>query len=370
LKILHICQFLGIGGLEKVLYLLIKEQIKFGHKVSIVVYDWEKTWVQKFKDLGIDVYDDYTKEDRYDFNLIDYFSDICPKFDILHTHDLNPMLYVGVLKLKRKLTFRKFPKIVHTTHGMEHIKETPKTRLYEKFLAFTADAIVGVSPTICDYYKNHTTASSKKIFNIDNGTPIQEHLEKNKDIALKKTIFSKFNMNTEIETYVYVARVVPLKDQKILIEIFSNLKNKQLLLVGPSGNEEYWNDVNNHSLKNVYVIGAQDNIDDILKSCDIYISPSHHEGLPISVLEASAAGLPCILSDIPGHKTLTKFTDKEIALYFEVKNKESILKAIDRIEKNNIKETIKENLHRVVYSNYSSHRMFNDYNKIYEAIKC
>ena len=76
------------------------------------------------------------------------------------------MCYIGVLKLKRKLSLKSMPKIVHTTHGMEHIKQAPKTRLYEKFLAITADVIIGVSPAICDYYINHTTASLKKVYNI------------------------------------------------------------------------------------------------------------------------------------------------------------------------------------------------------------
>jgi len=368
LKILHICQFLGIGGLERVLYLLIKEQIEFGHEVSIVVYDWEKTWVKMFKDLGIKVYDDYLKEDGYDFNLIEYFNKITPEYDILHTHDLNPMLYIGALKLKRKLTLRKFPRIIHTTHGMEHIKEVPKTRLYEKFLAATADVIVGVSPAICYYYLKHTTASSKKIYNIDNGTPVREFLETRKDLVLKKKIFSEFGLDMNLETYVYVARVVPLKDQKILIDTFSKLKDKQLLLVGPSGDENYWDVINNQSLENIFVIGAQENINEILKSCDIYISSSHHEGLPISVLEASAAGLPCILTNIPGHKTLTKYSEQEIAVYFEVQDKDSLLKAIEKIQEPNIKENIRINLHKVVFKNYSSRRMFNQYNKIYEAI--
>ena len=368
MKILHICQFLGIGGLEKVLYLLIKEQIEFGHDVSIVVYDWEKTWVDIFKQLGIQVYDDYLKKDGYDFGLLDYLGAITQKYDILHTHDLNPMLYVGVLKLKNKVKLKSFPKVIHTTHGMEHIKEVPKTRLYEKFLAATADAIIGVSPAICNYYLKHTSANTNKVHSIDNGTPVNETLNIEKNINLKEKLFSDFKLKTNLETYVYVARVVPLKDQKILIDVFSKLENKQLLLVGPSGNKEYWDEINNHKFQNISIIGAQENINDILMCCDVYISPSHHEGLPISVLEASAIGLPCILSDIPGHKTLTKFTDKEIALFFEVQNLEAIKKAIILMQDKDLQERIKTNLHRVVLDNYSSKKMFKEYNKIYEAI--
>ena len=60
MKIMHICQFLGVGGLEKVLYSLIKEQLKLGHQVEVVVYDHDRVWVDKFKDeltaLGFKVF--------------------------------------------------------------------------------------------------------------------------------------------------------------------------------------------------------------------------------------------------------------------------------------------------------------------------
>lgn len=370
MKILHVCQFLGIGGLEKVLYLLIQEQLAFGHEVSLVVYDWEKTWVKKFKKLNITVYDSYTKNDGYDIDLIKYLNKIIKPFDILHTHDLNPMLYVGVLKYLHLFQLKKFPKIIHTTHGMEHIKTVPKTRLYEIFLAFSSDAIVGVSPAICEYYAKRTTASKNKIFNIDNGTPVAKKLESKTNSEVKSGLFKKYGIDESLPTFVYVARVVPLKDQLLLIEVFSKQKDKQLILVGPSGNEDYWGKVYSNKHENIFILGAQENISEILSCCDVYISASHHEGIPISVLEASAAGLPCILTNIPGHKTLTKFTDKEVAIFFEVGNIESLNIAIKQIENKTLQKNIKENLHKVVYAHYSSQRMFKDYNNIYESLIC
>jgi glycosyltransferase involved in cell wall biosynthesis len=35
---------------------------------------------------------------------------------------------------------------------------------------------------------------------------------------------------------------------------------------------------------------------------DIYISPSHVDGSSVSLMEALACGLPCLVSDIPGNK--------------------------------------------------------------------
>jgi glycosyltransferase involved in cell wall biosynthesis len=35
---------------------------------------------------------------------------------------------------------------------------------------------------------------------------------------------------------------------------------------------------------------------------DLYISPSHVDGSSVSLMEALASGLPCLVSDIPGNK--------------------------------------------------------------------
>lgn len=371
MEIIHVCQFLGVGGLEKVLYLLIKEQLKNNHQVTLIVYDWEKTWVEKFRQAGIEVLDDYTKSPGYDTKLINYLNKHIQRVDIIHTHDLNPMLYIGPLKMIRKITLKGMPRIVHTTHGMEHIDLRPKTRFYEKFLSLTADAIVGVSPSICNYYLNRTFATKKNIFNIDNGTPINATLSQIDKSKYKLSLAKSFGLDIDKKIYIYVARVVPLKGQELLIAAFSKQSDKQLLLVGPSGNDDYWNQINGVKFDNIHIVGSQENIDEILLGCDVYISASHHEGIPIAVLEAASCGLPCILTNISGHKTLSKNSSqsKPVTIFFEVENLESLENAI--LQSNNQLEMdkLRINMHKIVYDNYSSNRMCIEYEKVYKANK-
>ena len=44
-------------------------------------------------------------------------------------------------------------------------------------------------------------------------------------------------------------------------------------------------------------LGIRSDINRILQGLDIFVFPSLHEGLPVSLIEAQGAGLPCLISD-------------------------------------------------------------------------
>ena len=50
----------------------------------------------------------------------------------------------------------------------------------------------------------------------------------------------------------------------------------------------------------IWYLGARDDIARLLHASDIYCLPSYREGLPVSVLEAMASGLPIVTTDAPG----------------------------------------------------------------------
>lgn len=54
----------------------------------------------------------------------------------------------------------------------------------------------------------------------------------------------------------------------------------------------------------VELLGARNDIDAILPNCDVFLLPSLFEGLPVSLIEAQAAGIPCVISD-----TITREVD-------------------------------------------------------------
>lgn len=54
----------------------------------------------------------------------------------------------------------------------------------------------------------------------------------------------------------------------------------------------------------VVLPGAFDSVDDLLVAADLFVLPSWEEGMSVSLLEAMAAGVPVVASDIPGNRAL------------------------------------------------------------------
>jgi len=54
----------------------------------------------------------------------------------------------------------------------------------------------------------------------------------------------------------------------------------------------------------VILTGAFDQVDGLLAAADVFVLPSHQEGLSVSLLEAMASGLPVVATDIPGNRQL------------------------------------------------------------------
>lgn len=92
------------------------------------------------------------------------------------------------------------------------------------------------------------------------------------------------------------------KNHTFLLEIFSRIKHKKdnavLLLAGGEETDELLSLAKKIGIENdVMFLGARNDIDRLLQAFDIFVFPSVSEGLPVSVIEAQAAGLPVLMSD-------------------------------------------------------------------------
>jgi glycosyltransferase involved in cell wall biosynthesis len=117
---------------------------------------------------------------------------------------------------------------------------------------------------------------------------------------------------------VMASSILPAKGQLDLIKCFSSLsdkfKNIHLLLAGTAvesspDSKRYFNEIQDYvNLNNlshhVHFIGWRNDIRDIYKNADIYVSTSYSESFPDAVREAMLASLPVIVTDVGGTREL------------------------------------------------------------------
>lgn len=108
----------------------------------------------------------------------------------------------------------------------------------------------------------------------------------------------------------HVGRFAQQKNHRYLLKVFQQIhkqhENAVLLLVGTGSLEEQirgW--INELNLQDqVILAGQRFDIPALLSAMDVFVFPSFHEGMPNTVIEAQATGLPCVIAD-----TITREAD-------------------------------------------------------------
>lgn len=110
----------------------------------------------------------------------------------------------------------------------------------------------------------------------------------------------------------HVGRFNPQKNHAFLLDIFAALLKKEpnaaLLLVG-GGADMPKIQAKARELgiaEHVRFLGVRSDVADLMQAMDVFVFPSLYEGLPVTMVEAQASGLPCIISDkVPPECILT-----------------------------------------------------------------
>lgn len=99
----------------------------------------------------------------------------------------------------------------------------------------------------------------------------------------------------------HVGRFCNQKNHMYLIDIFYMIQKKvpaKLILVGDGElRTKIEEKVVSYNLKDeVIFTGIRSDVADLMQAMDVFIFPSNYEGLPVTMIEAQASGLPCLIS--------------------------------------------------------------------------
>ncbi len=140
------------------------------------------------------------------------------------------------------------------------------------------------------------------------------------------------------KTFLYLGRLIYEKGLIELTEAFDHLIKKhndaKLIICGSYDSSdprciekeriEYW-----RKSRNIFLINHTDDPKKIFAKADFVILPSYREGMPRSLLEASAMGIPTLASNVPGCREAV--IDGVTGLLFNPKDSLDTLKIMEKI---------------------------------------
>lgn len=132
------------------------------------------------------------------------------------------------------------------------------------------------------------------------------------DQAVRQQVRNELHIQTDATVIGHVGRFVDAKNHLFLIDIFERIANKcpraVLLLIGDGILRPQ---IERHILENgleerVILAGIQRDVWKFYQAMDLFLMPSRYEGLPVSLVEAQASGLPCYVSTaVPQESAIT-----------------------------------------------------------------
>lgn len=265
------------------------------------------------------------------------------KPDIVHIHAVGPSICTPLAKLLGM-------KVVSTNHGPDYERQKwgklAKSVIFygERFQARFSNHIIAISHVIVDILKNRHNRI-KNVSIIYNGV--------NAPVKSTSTDYISSLGLTPGKYVMALGRFVPEKRFDWLIEAFkkAQLKDLKLALVGDSDhNDAYSTQLKKmaHDTQNVVLTGfiKGEKLNQVLTNAALFVLPSTHEGLPISLLEAMSYNLDVLVSDIPANRLPELESDD----FFSVDSITELTKNLSR-KTNNLKHNRQYDLNNYNWDN-------------------
>ena len=169
------------------------------------------------------------------------------------------------------------------------------------------------------------------------------------NLKVRESIRKEFRINRDELVIGHVGRFSTQKNHMYLVEIFERLSKKipaKLILVGDGDLRKSIEDkVKALNLEDkVIFTGVRSDVENLLQAMDVFVFPSLYEGLPVTIVEAQAAGLPCVISaNIPKECIITKGLVKRVKLSKSVEKWVMTILKMRKIKRQDTSEQIKAN---------------------------
>lgn len=311
IRILHVIGIMNRGGAETMIMNLYRNINKTKVQFDFVENEgYDAAFDQEIRELGGRIYHCPRYRGKNHFAYAkwwnDFFAEHTGEYHIVHGHiGSTAAIYLSIAKKYDCYT------IAHSHSAgsgsiMYRIFAYPTRYVADHFFACSNDAgisrygrKVGNDEKRCEVL-NNAIDTKKFTFNTEIRSRMRNELHFNEDSLIIG----------------HVGRFVDVKNHLFLIDVFEQIHlrnpNSALLLVGDGElRPKIEAAIAGKNLDDsVIMVGIQPNVWDYYQIMDVFVMPSLYEGLPVSMVEAQAAGLPCLIStNVPRETAITDLVE-------------------------------------------------------------
>ena len=262
--------------------------------------------------------------------------------------------------------------VVHGEHGLEtdaKVKE-PRRRIWFRRLAYeVAHQVLSVSHQLKDLHARRTGFDAARITVIHNGVDGRRYFP---DPAARVRVRRELGLAAEEFCIGCVGNLLPVKDHLTMlraVERFGGDEGWRLIIVGEGSERpalERFLEGHPAIQERVTLMGTSDRVPELLNAMDVYVLPSVSEGICNSLLEAMSTGLPVIATATGGNPEVV--VDGDSGWLFPVGDCGKLAAQL-RVLRNrrDLRERLAQEAVCRVRAEFSMESMIRKYAQVYEA---
>ena len=296
LNIIHVTLSLNVGGLENLVLKLLSKIDRTKYIPHVCTMTANSDLVGEFLANNIPVYV-VEKREGIDWSLAFRLRDLFRRLnvEIVHTHNIAPYLYATIGAKMAGVSI-----VIHTEHSnlFAHQK---KLMSAERILSKFTDVIISDSEKVTKQLLCGQKIDPNKVKTIINGIDTDSFAES------ARINLSASQIPENHKVIGIVARLVPVKNHRLLLEAFSMIRQRSgrthLVIVGDGPlREKLESEAQRLGIaENVVFLGNRRDVPELMSTFNLFALSSLDEGLSLTLLEAMSSGLPIVATEVGGN---------------------------------------------------------------------
>lgn len=207
---------------------------------------------------------------------------------ILHTHNPTPHQFGAITRITAGV-----PVLVHTKHGRNQLL-TLKGQWYERIAGRLTDALVPVSEDAAEVARTVDGVPADRIQVIRNGIDLGATPgARTPEAGFRAVHVARLNTVKDQDTLLRAARLVADVEPRFHLDLVGD--GEERIALERLAHDLHLNDI-------VTFHGFHDNVRPMLDQAGVFVLSSLSEGIALTLLEAMAAGLPVVATDVGGNR--------------------------------------------------------------------